>query len=70
MLKEKILKSLCYYDKRNPDCCLDEEELEIRKQAEKKQREYLPPKIPCYCDNCFHGRTELAEDLLKQIENK
>ena len=19
----------------------------------------------CYCDNCFHGKTELAEEILK-----
>lgn len=54
MTKEEVLESLCYYDKRNPDCTVDEEEIEIRQKN-------------CSCDNCFYGRTRLAEELLKYI---
>lgn len=58
----KILENLCYYDKRNPDCTMDEEDI-----AERKQR-----KPKCSCDNCYYGRTELAEEILKlkNIQNE
>ncbi len=49
MKEIEILSRLCYYDKRNPD--RDEE-------AEKPNKE-------CFCDNCFYGRTKLAEHILK-----
>jgi hypothetical protein len=45
-----IYEKLCSYDKRNPDCILEEDE-------EK-------PREDCYCDNCFYGRHELAEIIL------
>jgi hypothetical protein len=51
----KVLENLCYYDKRNPDCTIDDEEIAERKTI----------KIKCSCDNCFYGRTELAEEILK-----
>ena len=28
MTTEEILQSLCYYDKRNPDCTADDEDIE------------------------------------------
>lgn len=58
----KILENLCYYDKRNPDCTMDEEDIEERKQRKPK----------CSCDNCYYGRTELAEEIiqLKEILNE
>ena len=43
--KEKALENLCYYDKRNPDCSFDEDEI-----ADRKKR-----KPVCYCDNCFNA---------------
>lgn len=57
MEKEKILENLCYYDSRNPDCTLDEDEIKERKTRKPK----------CSCDNCFYGRTELAEEILKLL---
>jgi len=45
-----VLENLCYYDKRNP-YFIDIED-NIKEQ-------------PCYCDNCFYGRTQLAEEILK-----
>lgn len=54
----KILENLCYYDKRNPDCTMDDDDIVDRKQRKPR----------CSCDNCFYGRTELAEELLKFIQ--
>lgn len=51
MTLTEILKKLCYYDTANPDCIIDDT------RAKRKS--------PCYCDNCFHGLTQLAEELLK-----
>ena len=50
MTRNEILQSLCYHDPRNPDRDDDED--------------YLSPGN-CYCDHCFHGNTELAEELLR-----
>lgn len=63
MTKEEILNNICYYDKRHPDGahasgCFDEDELEA-----------CSNKDTCYCDNCFYGRTKLAEYILKLLEN-
>lgn len=51
----EIITNLCSYDKRNPNNVLDEGEDTVVKQ-------------PCYCDNCFYGRTVLANELLKLIQ--
>jgi hypothetical protein len=59
MTEQEIKESLCYYDKRNPYCTADEEEI--------KEREHFleSGNFTCNCDNCFYGRTKLAEELLK-----
>ena len=49
MTKDEVLSSLCYYDPRNPD--YDAENGEKVKD--------------CACDNCFYGRTKLAEHILE-----
>ena len=59
MEMQKILESLCYYDKRNPDCTADDDYIESKKESLKKKNK------SCSCDNCFYGRTELAEEILK-----
>jgi len=51
MKLEDILHKLCYYDKRHPDF----------EQGDGKKTEN------CFCDNCFYGRTEMAEALLEQL---
>ena len=51
MKTEDILGRLCYYDKRNPD--YDAEIIESK--ATNKT---------CFCDNCFNGRTKMAEHIL------
>lgn len=58
MEKESIYQKLCYYDKRNPNCTMDDEDI-----ADRKKR-----KPDCSCDNCFYGRTELANTNLELIE--
>jgi len=52
MTNKEILSNLCAYDKRNPE----------------NQSDWGEAKTPCYCDNCFYGRTELAEYILKLKE--
>jgi hypothetical protein len=56
------LTNLCYYDKRNPDCSADDEEIEDHKKSLLKKNK------TCSCDNCFYGRTELTEQLIRQQE--
>lgn len=56
------LTNLCYYDKRNPDCSVDDEDIEDHKKSLLKKNK------TCSCDNCFYGRTELAEQLIWQQE--
>ena len=56
MNKELILSNLCIYDKRNPDCFLDDDD-EISSEVREN----------CACDNCFYGRKELAELTLKLL---
>lgn len=49
---EEIKLNLCYWDSRNPNGVgVDDEDLKER--------------IECHCDNCFYGRTQLAEELIK-----
>ena len=60
----EILESLCYYDKRNPMCSVNDEDIEEHNQQldrESKKRGYW---VGCSCDNCFYGRTTLAEHIL------
>ena len=56
------LTNLCYYDKRNPDCSVDDEDIEGYKKSLLKKNK------TCSCDNCFYGRTELTEQLIWQQE--
>jgi hypothetical protein len=59
MDEQEIKANLCVYDSRNPDS--------------HDLREVLGNDIPkkekgCACDNCFYGRTYLAEELLKCLK--
>ena len=66
---EVDLSGLCYYDLRNPSGVieylntLDESEVddEINEYANHARKD-------CVCDNCFYGRTELTEQLLKLVK--
>jgi len=46
----EIKLNLCIYDNRNPNCDLEETASIIE---------------DCYCDNCFYGRTKLADQYLE-----
>lgn len=54
MKLEEVKMKLCYYDDRNPNNVLDDVD----------DRKY---KKDCACDNCFYGRTELAEQIIKLV---
>lgn len=54
-LKEKLLKMLCHYDARNPDCCHSKDDNTIRKKD-------------CDCINCVFGFHEKAERYLKYLK--
>jgi hypothetical protein len=56
------LTKLCYYDKRNPDCSADDEDIEDHKRSLIKKNK------TCSCDNCFYDRTELTEQLISQAK--
>lgn len=60
MKKSDILTRLCYYDERNPDGTKDIEEIQFAKKEIKRGAQ-------CGCDNCFYGRTAMAEDILDHI---
>jgi len=63
MIKDKILRNLCIHDKRNPDgkeLHLFDEDFELKDKRDKK----------CSCDNCFYGRLELAEEILKLLSER
>ena len=53
---EEVKTRLCYYDSRNPDNIIMDG--------------HVKNDDDCYCDNCFYGRTKLAEYILELIENK
>lgn len=67
MTEEEILQSLCYYDKRNPDCTEEDEDIKDHKEQLLRVSKKLGYNKTCSCDNCFYGRTKLAEELLKVI---
>ena len=64
MTIEEIKSNLCYYDRRNPDFQIteengyDKEDVDATGDFARKN---------CSCDNCFYGRAKLAEELLLQI---
>lgn len=49
---EEIKSNLCYWDSRNPNST-GEEYIETEED------------VKCHCGNCFYGRTQLAEELIK-----
>lgn len=52
MKLEEVKQNLCHYDSRNPNHDLDSED----------------KSSPCWCDNCFNGRTRLAEQILYMMD--
>ena len=65
MNASQIASKLCHYDTRNPDgvkSYMSEEEIKEEGYSDKS-------KDFCSCDNCFYGRTELAEYIIKLKDN-
>jgi len=67
MTEQEIKEKLCHYDLRNPDGVksyglLDAEEIKEEGYGNHKKED-------CACDNCFYGRTKMAEELLKYVSN-
>jgi hypothetical protein len=57
---DDIRKELCVYDSRHPDYPELTDALEWDEIRE--------PGGDCACDNCFYGRTALADTLLREID--
>jgi hypothetical protein len=66
MTEQEIKEELCYYDLRNPDVVgiygMTDEELKEDGYGNHAKKD-------CPCDNCFYGRTKMAEELLKYVSN-
>lgn len=58
---EKAKEKLCYYDQRNPYNEIN---------WESNDKEFDKTDKDCFCDNCFYGRTELAEIILELISEQ
>ncbi len=63
MTDKEIKEKLCYNDLRNPDGVnsyglLSKEDIKEWGYGNHAQKD-------CSCDNCFYGKTQLAEELLK-----
>lgn len=53
MEKEEVYQRLCVYDPRHPDYYED-------------MKEYSPENpTNCFCDNCFYGRSKLAQQIIE-----
>ena len=61
MIPNWIRENLCYYDTRNPDAAPIEEDEEDLRGPHKAE--------DCFCDNCYYGRTKLAEYIICRLEN-
>lgn len=58
---DEVQSRLCYYDTRNPNGVIDD-----MTPVELIEMGIGPMARPgCYCDNCFSGRTELANIIVE-----
>ena len=57
-----IFEKLCFYDTRNPDFSIKEEYGYDKKEVE-SCGEFS--KKDCACDNCFYGRSKLANIIIE-----
>ena len=62
--KQRIKENLCSYDKRSPYY-----DKEFASEEKNCHDEFRPQKKDCYCDNCFYGRTWMAERLIELYWN-
>lgn len=61
---KEVLERLCYHDKRNPywiENLDDSDDVYIGGIGVNEDNK------SCFCDNCFYGRTKLAEYILKLL---
>lgn len=71
MRKSSVLESLCYYDLRNPDGVIGAIGIVYENLQELKDLGYKEEtKRNCSCDNCFYGRSLIAEELLKSYNEE
>ena len=64
----EVKKHLCYYDKRNPcgyhvNVCESAGECDCKDIKARTLQEHK--EVNCFCDNCYRGKTELAEEILR-----
>ncbi len=60
-----VLENLCLYDERNPDRPeMDDEDVNDRAKRLAKD------KNQCFCDNCFHGCSMLADELVERFDDR
>lgn len=64
MTIQEIYERLCYYDLRNSNGVKDCQDLYENGVFGNHKKE------DCMCDNCFYGRTKLAEELLKYVKDE
>lgn len=62
MTAEEIYSNLCYYDLRNPSGIKEIVYIYIRDEEDGDLGEHA--KKDCACDNCYYGRTKLAEYII------
>jgi len=63
---KKFLFKLCYYDLRNPDNCINTSELTKEELAIPQVHGKDFVNALCSCDNCFYGKTEMAEYIINK----
>ena len=68
MTYKEVTENLCYYDKRNPDA-QDAESIADHNESLKRESKKRGYPVNCSCDNCFYGRTKLANEILKHIKH-
>lgn len=61
MKMKYIASRLCNYDTRNPDGVITY----LTKEEIRDEGLTTKAKEDCCCDNCFYGRTQLAEYIVK-----
>lgn len=55
-----VLEKLCCYDPRNPDNTLE--------YLDGSYENYKNAEGECFCDNCFYGRSKLANHIIELYE--
>jgi hypothetical protein len=69
MTENWIYENLCYFDLRNPNGVKDAMSIYDEKESALFGNH---AKLDCFCDNCFYGKSKMAEYILNlnNIKNK